>query len=68
MQFNYLVFDENSVIASFKYFHDAVVFIHALIPDFDSELFGYDILDMSKGDVIEFRDIKKIITTGCVEV
>ena len=61
MNFRYLVFDENSVIARFNYFDDAVSFIYSSIPDIDSELFGYDICDTDMGDTYEFKDIKKII-------
>ena len=82
MEFNFLVFDENSVIAGFKYFEDALSFVCALIPDFDSEVLGYDIFDTIKGKVIEYKTIRdefvKLptiirdksvkITTDCAEV
>ena len=61
MEFNFLVFDENSVIASFKYLDDAISFVYALISDLDSEEFGYDIFDSKRAEVIEFKRIKKII-------
>ena len=61
MEFRYIVFDENSVIAKFKYFDDAVSFIYSIIPDLDSELFGYDICDTDMGDTYQFKDIKEII-------
>lgn len=59
MEFNFLVFDEVSVIAGFKYFDDAVAFANTVDQDFD-------IFDMSKGDVIGVEKIKKIISNGCV--
>ena len=61
MELNYLVVDENSVIARFKYLDDAISFIYSLIPDLDSELFGYSISDMNMGDWYSFEEIKKII-------
>ena len=68
MELNFLVFDDNSVIACFKYFDDAVAFVNTLVPDLDSELFGYDIFDTKRAETIEFKKIKKIIAAGCVEV
>ena len=68
MEFRFLVFDEDSVIASFKYFDDAVAFVNTLIPDLDFELFGYDIFDMNRAETIEFKKIKAIIKAGCVAV
>lgn len=61
MEFRYLVVDENSVIARFKYLDDAVSFIYSIIPDIESELFGYSISDTNMGDWYSFEDIKKII-------
>ena len=61
MDFRYLVVDENSVIARFKYFDDAVLFIYSIFPDIDSELFGYSICDTNMGDWYAYEDIKKII-------
>lgn len=61
MEFRYLVVDENSVIARFKYFDDAVSFIYSIIPDIKSELFGFSICDTNMGDWYSFEDIKKII-------
>ena len=61
MEFRYLVVDENSIIAKFKYLDDAVSFIYSIIPDIDSELFGYSISDTNMGDWYSFEDIKKII-------
>ena len=58
MEFNFLVFDENSVIAGFKYFEDALHFVYTLIPDFNSEVLGYDIFDTIKGKVIEYKTIR----------
>ena len=67
MEFRYLVVDENSVIARFKYFDDAVSFIYSIIPDFESELFGYSICDCDMGDWYSFEDIKKIVKNMCLD-
>ena len=61
MEFRYLVVDEISVVARFKYLDDAVTFIYSLITDIDSELFGYSICDTNMGDWYTYEDIKKII-------
>ena len=61
MNFRYLVVDENSIIARFKYLDDAVSFIYSIIPDIESELFGYSICDTDMGDWYSFEDIKNII-------
>ena len=61
MELRYLVVDENSVIARFKYLDDALSFIYSIIPDLDSELFGYSIADSNMGDWYSFEDIKKMI-------
>ena len=61
MNFNYWVFDENSIIAKFKYYDDAIAFVYSLISDLDSDISGFDIYDVNKAAVIDFNKIKKII-------
>ena len=61
MDFRFLVVDENSVIAKFKYLDDAVSFIYSIFPDIDSELFGFSICDTDMGDWYAFEDIKNMI-------
>ena len=61
MEFRYLVVDENSVVARFKYLDDAVSFIYSIIPDIESEFFGYSICDTDMGNWYSFEDIKNII-------
>ena len=67
MDFRYLVVDENSVVAKFNYFDDAVSFIYSIIPDLESELYGYSICDTNRGDWYSFEDIKKIIKNMALE-